>query len=215
MPDQIAAPAAPAGNTPSTESTAAPAAPVTPAPSAAPADATTAAAAAATVPAAAPPAPEAPQAPAAKAPDKYDFKSADGKVDPTVLTKFEGLARELDLTQEQAAKLIDQLHPEASKAQQTQLEAARTGWMEASKVDKEFGGDKLQENMAIAKKALESFGSPELTKLLNESGLGNHPEIIRAFYRAGKQITSGNFVPSGQGASAAKDPGSKLYPSMK
>lgn len=215
MPDPIAAPAAPAGNTPSTESAAAPAAPATPAPSAAPAEATPAAPAAAVVPAAAPTTPETPAAPVPKAPEKYDFKSADGKVDPTVLTKFEGLARELNLTQDQAAKFIDQIAPEVSKAQQAQLDAARTGWEEASKTDKEFGGEKLQENMAIAKKALESFGSPELTKLLNESGLGNHPEIIRAFYRAGKQITSGSFVPSGQGASPATNAGSKLYPSMK
>jgi Spy/CpxP family protein refolding chaperone len=203
--------AAPSGTPTSTDSAATTTASAAPA-----ADATTTTAApAAVVAAAAPTTTEAPATPQVKAPAAYDFKTADGKVDSSVLSKFEGLARELDLTQEQAAKMIDQIAPEMSKAQQARLETARTGWMEASKTDKEFGGEKLQENMAIAKKALETFGSPELTKLLNESGLGNHPEIIRAFYRAGQKISSGNFVPSGQGASQAASAGSKLYPTMK
>ena len=195
-----------AGNTPST------------APATASAPATSAgdssAAASAVVDGSAPTAAEAPTAPTPKAPAAYDFKAAQGKVDPAVLSKFESLARELDLTQDSASKLIDQLTPEMAKAQGAKLDAAKVGWLEASKVDKEFGGEKLQENMAIAKQALDSFGSPELAKLLDESGLGNHPEIIRAFYRAGLKITSGKFVPSGQGAPTQTTAASKLYPSM-
>ena len=205
MPDPVAA-AAPAGNT---SSTAAPAAASVSAPLAAGTSAPAGAVAATT-----PLATEAPSATAPAEPVAYDFKSSQGKVDPGVLTKFEGLARELNLTQESASKLIDEIAPEMAKAQDARVEAAKTGWLEAAKIDKEFGGEKLEENMAIAKKALDSFGSPELTKMLNESGLGNHPEIIRAFYRAGLQITSGKFVPAGGAATKASNPASKLYPSM-
>lgn len=199
--------AAPAGDTPSTDSTA-PVAAATPSASEAPASATI-------VPSEAPVAEDAPQTPAPKAPEQYDFKAADGKVDPAVLTKFEDIARELDMTQEQAAKLIDQLLPEMATAQKGRQSAQIAAWGDAAKTDKEFGGDKLSENMAIAKKALEAFGTPELTKMLNDSGLGNHPEIIRAFFRAGQKISSGSFVPSGQGTSQAASASSKLYPSMK
>lgn len=214
MPDPVA-PATATGNTQSTDASAATQA-VTAAPAAG-ATATAAPAPAAVVPATDPASTEAPATQAPKAPEKYDFTASQGKVDPSVLTKFEGLARELNMTQEQAAKFIDTMNPAMSDAQSAQLEAAKTGWAEAAKIDKEFGGEKLQENLAIAKKALDTFGSPELTKLLNESGLGNHPEIIRAFYRAGQKISSGAFVPSGQGpsgSSAAASASSKLYPSM-
>lgn len=204
--ETIAAAAPAAGNTPSTVAAPAVAATTPAVAPAADSTAAPAAAAQATTP------PEAPK-PVPKAPEKYSFK-AEG-IDPGIQTKFESLARELDLSQEDAAKLIDQIAPEMTKAQEARMTAARTGWIEAAKVDKEFGGDKLQENMAVAKKALETFGTPELTKLLNDSGLGNHPEIIRAFFRAGQKITSGSFVPSGQGSSQASSAGSKLYPSMK
>jgi hypothetical protein len=37
----------------------------------------------------------------------------------------------------------------------------------------------------------------ELTELLDSTGFGNHPEVIRAFFRAGKQISEGKFIASG------------------
>lgn len=208
MADELAAPA---GNIPST----APAA--SPAPVAAPAAAPVAppvaapAASAAVIPAATPPVVE---APALNAPAAYDFKSVDGKVAPGVLAKFEGIAREMDMSQAQASKLLETVLPEIDAAQKANQVSAIASWAEAAKSDKEFGGDKLNENLAVAKKALDAFGSPELTKMLNDTGLGNHPEIIRAFFRAGQKISSGSFVPSGQGASQASSAHAKLYPSM-
>jgi len=203
MPDEVIA--APATGT--QPSTAAPAA----------ADTTTAPASAApaTVPAAAPTTAEAPQTNAPTAPEAYDFKSAEGKVQPAVLAKFEGIARELGLSQEAAVKLIDSVSPAMQEAANAQRQHTIAAWENAAKADPEFGGDKLGENMATAKKALDKFGSPELTKMLNDTGLGNHPELIRAFFRAGQQISSGSFVPSGQGQSKSGDAGSKLYPTMK
>jgi hypothetical protein len=209
MADEIVAPA---GNTTSTAAAPSPA-PVA-APAAAPVAAPVAAPAApsAVVPGEAPATTEAPTAPTA--PAKYDFTSADGKVAPSVLSKFEGVARELNMTQAQASKLLDSVLPEMAAAQSAQQQQTIASWAEAAKADKEFGGDKLAENLSVAKKALDAFGSPELTQMLNATGLGNHPELIRAFFRAGQKISSGNFVPSGQGASKATDAGSKLYPSM-
>ena len=205
MPDPIAPAAEPvSANTPST--------------AAAPAvDPATQSAAPSTVPAAAPVSTEAPQSTAPVAPEKYDFASAEGKVQPTVLAKFEGIAREMGMSQEAAMKLIDTVAPEMQAAAKAHQDTTVLKWAADSKSDKEFGGDKLGENMAIAKKALETFGTPELTKMLDETGMGNHPEIIRAFFRAGLKISSGTFVPSGGGAakSSATDAGSKLYPSMK
>jgi len=60
---------------------------------------------------------------------------------------------------------------------------------------------------------MDKFGTPELTKLLNASGMGNHPEIIRAFYRAGKAISEDSFV-GGSRATAPVDPSKRMYPTM-
>ena len=180
-----------------------------PAPTAAPATA-----APATVEGAAPTSTEAPAAPAPKAPEKYDFKSAEGKVAPDVLAKLDGIARELDMTQEQATKLLDSMAPAIAQAQQNQRQALSTQWAEQAKADPEIGGTNLDANLGVAKQALAAFGTPALVKMLDETGLGNHPEIIRAFMRAGQKIAAqpvvtGTKAPTGQ-ASAAKT----LYPNM-
>jgi len=205
-----------------TETTTAPAAADTPsttpaadtAQSAAAAPATTTSAATGVVPAEAPATTEAPKVPVG-APEKYDFKNAEGKVSPTVLAKFEGIARELGLPQDAAVKLIDTIAPEMQAAVKAQRDSQTAKWAESAKSDKEFGGDKLDANLAVARKALETIGTPELTKMLNDTGLGNHPEIIRAFFRAGQKISSGNFVPSGAATQNSGTPSSKLYPTMK
>lgn len=84
-------------------------------------------------------------------------------------------------------------------------------WGKDAQADPEIGGDKYAENVAIASKAIEAFGSPELRTLLNESGLGNHPEMIRFATKAGASISESPVVkPSGgqtRGSLA-----SRLYP---
>jgi len=90
-----------------------------------------------------------------------------------------------------------------AEKQQAQMEEIRNEWAESAKTDKEFGGDKLPESLMSAKKALEAFGTPELKTLLNESGLGNHPDVIRFMVRAGKAISEDGFVSGARGAAGS------------
>ena len=46
------------------------------------------------------------------------------------------------------------------------------------------------------------FGTDALKSLLTESGLGNHPEVIRFMYRAGKAISEDSYVGNSEGANA-------------
>jgi len=149
-------------------------------------------------------------------PEKYEFTMPENvKMDEAAVNAFSEFAKEAGLSQEAAQKMIDKMAPAMQARQAESLNAIRESWGESSKADKEFGGDKLTENLAVAKKAMDAFGTPELRSLLNESGLGNHPEIIRAFYRAGKSISEDRFVPSGQGGrTGGKDPASSLYPNQ-
>ncbi|WP_323026539.1 protease [Castellaniella sp.] len=152
--------------------------------------------------------------PAEGAPEKYEFQAPEGTeaFDSQVLDAFSAVAKDLNLPQEQAQQILDKMTPVIQARQVEQLQAAHDQWIQAAETDKEFGGEKLQENMAVAKKALDTFGSPELRTLLNQSGLGNHPEIIRAFYRAGKAISEDRFIPSGQANAAAGANAKRLYP---
>lgn len=158
-------------------------------------------------------------APKLKAPESYtDFTLPEGvQIAPEVADNLKALAKDLDLTQDQAQKVADlgaQMSQRWAQQQTDALAKARTDWAEAAKVDTEYGGEKFNENMAAAKKALDAFGSPELTKLLNESGIGNHPEVIRVFVRAGKAIGDGKFVAGTKAAVSDEDKARRLYPTM-
>lgn len=146
------------------------------------------------------------------APAEYQFTAPEGAVfDEAVLSTYKDVAKELNLTQEAAQSILDKMAPAMAQRQQNALNQARQEWESQSKADKEFGGDALPQNLAIAKKALDTLGSPELKSLLNESGLGNHPEMVRLLYRAGKQLNEDTFVSSHGGASSKSDRATVLY----
>lgn len=158
------------------------------------------------------------QPPAARAPAEYaDFTVPEGQtLTPEVKAMITDAAKNLDLTQEQAQKLVE-LDIKRTQEMNQRVADQGTQWLNELPSDKEFGGEKLSENLAVAKKAMEAFGTPELKQLLETSRLGNHPEVIRVFYRAGKAISQDSrFVSGGSGSQPAKaDAASALYPTQK
>lgn len=151
------------------------------------------------------------------APEKYEFTAPDGViVDDQTIASFSEVAKELNLPQEAAQKILDKVGPVMAQRQAELLTSLSTQWADGVRADKEIGGDKLQENLSVAKKAMDTFGTPELRALLNESQLGNHPEIIRAFFRAGKAISEDKFVAGGTGRpNGSKDAAKSLYPNQQ
>ena len=141
------------------------------------------------------------------APESYEFKAPEGVTfDDAVIGAFSEVAKELNLPQEQAQKVLDKMAPVMAQRQTEQLTAANAQWVESVKTDKEYGGDALNENLAVAKKAFDEFSTPELRTLLNQTGLGNHPEVVRVFYRAGKAISEDRFVAGKGGKTNQADP---------
>lgn len=144
------------------------------------------------------------------APEKYEFKAHEGyEFDSSVINAYSEVAKELNLSQDAAQKVLDKMAPALQARQAEQINSIRDEWVSLAKSDKEFGGEKMSENLGVARKALDAFGSPELRTLLNESGLGNHPEVIRLFYRAGKAISEDRFV--GGSPAAGKGAGLKSF----
>ena len=145
------------------------------------------------------------------APETYEFNTKisddSSELDPEVVTAFGEVAKELDLPQDAAQKVLDKVAPVIQAKQAKVLEQVKTDWANDSQADKEFGGENLAENLEIAKSSLNAFGTDALKSLLEESGLGNHPEVIRFMYRAGKAISEDSYVGNSEGAmSQGADP---------
>ena len=137
------------------------------------------------------------------APEEYaDFTAPEGvELDADLLGDLKTLGKENNWTQEQAQKVVDlgaAMQDKFSKTFADSVVAARAEWREQTTTDAEFGGKNLQPNLAIARTARETFGTPALKDLLDQSGLGDHPEVVRFFYKVGKATSEHDLVVSGK-----------------
>lgn len=148
--------------------------------------------------------PKAEEAPKPKAPEKYEFKVADGTpLDPKAVEAFEPLARKLDLSQEDAQELVD-FQLGLVKAQNDAWVATTKAWENEVKADPVLGGKNLDSTLATSKAALKKFGDPTLVELLDKYGLGNHPGFIRFTHNVGKAMAEDDFK-TGSGSASEED----------
>lgn len=97
------------------------------------------------------------------------------------------------------------------KAQYEAFGQTVAGWAKQAENDKEIGGANWDTSKANAIKVINKFGTPELRDYLNQTGAGNHPEVIRLMAKVGAVISEDNPTGNSQGK-VARDAVSVLYP---
>lgn len=141
------------------------------------------------------------------------------KADDASIGKFKTLAKEYGLKGEQAQKVLE-VFAEVDKARSAELSASydreQKSWHEAIKADKEIGGSAMDASVQAANKAVTKFCSPTLVAMFRDTGLGNHPEMVRAFAKIGKAIGEDSLPTSTNGANsaAAQQAKADFYKSM-
>lgn len=135
------------------------------------------------------------------------------EMDEEALKAAEPVFKELGLSQQQAQKLVEFYGERLAAMSETQASAmTETTEKWVSDIKGEWG-DKFDENVAIAAKAVE-YGGDELREALNLTGAGNHPAVIKFFHQIGRQLSEDGF--QGQKPAAAQGDWMKgLYPSMQ
>lgn len=140
---------------------------------------------------------------------KYDLKLKDGSfLEAADVEQVSAKAKTLGLSPEQAQALLDEkdeARVSFAQKQKSSLAAQSVKWVEDVKSDPELGGDGFNQNVETAKRFVKTFGSDAFRKTLDETGLGNHPELIRTFARAGKALGEDKMI----------FPGSKVAPESK
>lgn len=159
-------------------------------------------------------------------PEAYELTFSEGvTADAATIEEATPLLKELNLSNEQAQKFVPiiEAHTErAIKARDAQIDQfiteQRKGWLDAAKSDEQIGGKNWDATIVDAAKALDRFGAvkgSEFRGLLDQTGLGNHPEMIRMFAAIGKAISEDTDFPRASGANApAQSREEILYPSM-
>lgn len=84
-------------------------------------------------------------------------------------------------TEYQAAQVKD-----AGAAQRAQFENVVKQWDADARADADFGGANYDANVQSALAGVRAVGSPELVDILDQSGLGSHPAVLKAFAKIGK-----------------------------
>lgn len=142
----------------------------------------------------------------ADAPIVYDFTAPEGvELDASAVERFKAVAGDLKLPPDSAQKVVD-LYADIRKSETEAFAKQVETWGEETKADKEFGGDKLPESLAAARKVIDQFGTPEFKSLLDSSGMGNHPEVVKLLAKVGKAISEDGFI-----RGAPKSPAKSFY----
>lgn len=141
----------------------------------------------------------------------YTFEAPEGvELDAASVDSFKAIAKELGLTKEGAQKVVE-LAVKREQDRAEAFEATKTKWLSDVTADKELGAP---ENQALARKAIDTFGTPELRTLLDASGLGNHPEVVRLALKVGRAISEDKVIVGRTGTAPAKDAAAVLYPNQ-
>lgn len=127
-------------------------------------------------------------------PEDYDLSPPEGfDVDPEVEKEFRTFASENGFSKETVGKLKDlqvKLYEKQSAAHAERV----AQWGEELKTNKEIGGQKYDENVGVARAAIREFFPEGAKKMLDATGLGNHPDIVVGFVRMGRAMGEGRTL---------------------
>lgn len=143
-----------------------------------------------------------------KAIDAYELKAGeDSYLDDEQVKAVESYAKDKKLTKEQAEEILNRENAAVKsfyEKQHQQFKTAQEQWVEEIKKDPELGGDNFSKNAEFAKRAVEKFATPKFKEQLEQSGYGNHPELVRVFARIGKLISDDKMVTPGTSVSGSR-----------
>jgi hypothetical protein len=170
------------------------------------------------------PDPADPEAPAHVVPEAYELTAPEGlTIDADLLAEATPIFKEAGLSNDQAQAILPAAKSLMEKTQQATIQTMidggnqqRKAWLDAAKADEQIGGNKWDASLGSAAKALDALGHPEGSEFrtaLNETGFGNHPEMIRIFARLGLMVgEDGDFVRADAGVPVNEPAWKRLYP---
>lgn len=149
------------------------------------------------------------------APEEYsEFTLPEGMdIDQETLDQAKEHFKEMNLSQDQAQKLVELQANAIEKIGQQQSEAFQKqvdDWLKEVEDDAEYGGEKLDATKQDVGRVMDEFGDDEVRTFFDESGLGNHPGLVKMFARIGKAMGEDNGV-SGGNPSTGPLPDTKVF----
>lgn len=124
---------------------------------------------------------------------------------------FKKLASELKLPAQAAKKLVEWESKAAADGRQNAQYARAQILQRWTEQTRQLFGPGYQQEVARALAAAERFGGPELRALLDATGLGSHPAVVKTFHQISQQIAEDTSVSGRVRAAADKTFAEALY----
>jgi len=105
-------------------------------------------------------------------------------------------AKENNISQSAAQKILDSKLEAKVKFEQEKkqnLQNAIEVWKQETKNDPEIGGDNFESALKLADLTVSHYDK-DFKSLLDTTGLGSHPLLLRFLYRIGKDLQNDNMV---------------------
>lgn len=149
-------------------------------------------------------------------PDAYTAKAPEKSLlDAESVKRIHAGAREAKLTDEETQRVLNLVATEVGAHWTEKADAYKKimeEWVGQVVTDKEIGGEKVNENVELAKRVTKKFGSDALHQMFVQTGLGNHPEFVRLMVRIGKTMSDDQLViPGAQDTGTRKSTADMLY----
>ena len=124
-------------------------------------------------------------------PDGYNFGTEPGD---NRLDFFKDAVHKIGLTQDQATNML-QLYAAVENEQSKASDRANADFAVNSQIElkREWGVD-YDSKIDMAQRAFAQFATPEFSKIMDETGIGNHPELLKAFSKVGEAMGDDKLV---------------------
>lgn len=146
-------------------------------------------------------------------PDGYEFIYAkEVSIDPELEGSFKDFAHQNGINADLAQKLVD-FNCESVRLQQNRMAEQGRKWGDEVKKMPGWQGRAFNEKLNVAHTAVGRFVPDEVAELLDVTGYGNHPAVVKMFYEIGKNMSEDHYVDA-PAAVSKRDPASILYPNQ-
>jgi|GEM_PF-2114135 len=117
--------------------------------------------------------------------------------------QFKQVAKELGLSNEAAQRLLDYDAQRQANLAETLQQHADNQIQQELEAYKQKRGDAFTEDVNNARAFMQAFSDEETTQWMDESGLGNHPKLIRMLGEAGKLLREHEVIQGNKSAPGA------------
>ena len=107
---------------------------------------------------------------------------------------YDQYAHELGLNQHQADAILNSYHDLMASEEEADAEEYDQSRVDNLQMLQQDWKHSYQENADLANRAFMQFATPELVDLVNETGIGSDPEMVKFLYRIGSFLAEDNVL---------------------